>query len=66
VVRAADGTIRVDSDAHRAAGRGAYLCHAERCLQKAPRALGRALKVSVPAEFANELQQAIQKGKGTS
>lgn len=64
VVRAPDGTIRVDCGAHRAAGRGAYICHAERCLQKAARALGRALKVSVPAEFANELQQAVTKGKG--
>ncbi|MHB0939105.1 MAG: YlxR family protein [Armatimonadota bacterium] len=64
VVRAADGTIRVDRSAHRAAGRGAYLCHAERCLQKAPRALGRALKVTVPAEFEHELREAVQKGKG--
>ena len=60
VVRAPDGTIRVDRGAHRAAGRGAYVCHAERCLQKAPRALGRALKVTVPAEFATELQQAVK------
>jgi len=64
VVRAPDGTVRVDRGARRAAGRGAYVCPAERCLQKAPRALGRALKVSVPAEFADELRQAVHECKG--
>jgi len=63
VVRTPDGMVRVDCGPHRAAGRGAYLCRAERCLRKAPRALNRALKVNVSEEFITALGQAVEQGE---
>lgn len=64
VVRAPDGTVSVDRGPCRAPGRGAYLCRAERCLRKAPRALGRALKIVVSEELLAELQRAVERDEG--
>ena len=57
MVRTPEGTIRRDAGPHRAAGRGAYLCGAARCLRKAAPALARALRGTVSAELAEEMQQ---------
>jgi uncharacterized protein len=59
-VRAPDGTINLD-ETGRAAGRGAYVCRQEPCLQRAIRtgALGRALETKLPADVLSALAETI-------
>jgi predicted RNA-binding protein YlxR (DUF448 family) len=51
-----DGVVTVDASG-RLAGRGAYVCRAEACIDKAitKGALSRALKTPFPAELREEL-----------
>ena len=57
VARMPDGTVQLDSGARRAAGRGAYLCAAARCVSKAQGALQRALRVPLSDELLCEIAQ---------
>jgi len=56
VVRSADGEFSTDTTG-KAAGRGAYLCKAQECVQKAlkTRAFDRSFKGKVPANIYDEL-----------
>ena len=51
-----DGSIQIDATG-RAAGRGAYVCRQDECLQRAARtgALGRALSTRIPPEVLDAL-----------
>ncbi len=61
VVRDTEGNIHIDTTG-RANGRGAYLCKDEKCLEQAikKKGLDRTLKVSVPAEVAEELKKELK------
>jgi uncharacterized protein len=56
IVRTPDGTVTVD-ETGRLAGRGAYICRTEACLDKAitKGALSRALKTPFPADLREAL-----------
>ena len=56
LVRTPDGTVTVDPTG-RLAGRGAYVCHTEACLDKAiaKGALSRALRAQLPADLRASL-----------
>lgn len=55
------GEVRLDFD-QRAAGRGAYLCYRQACLDRAVKrqSLGRALKRPVPQSIWIEIDQAVK------
>ncbi len=63
VVRAPDGTISVDARG-KAAGRGAYLCPTDSCLERAvkSRALQRALECEIPQETFERLRAQLKEG----
>jgi predicted RNA-binding protein YlxR (DUF448 family) len=56
LVRTPDGTVTVDPTG-RLAGRGAYVCRSEACLDKAiaKGALSRALRTQLPADLRTSL-----------
>jgi len=66
VVRTPVGEVRVDPTG-KLAGRGAYLCRGERCLEQAIKQnkLGRALGVAVGAEVIEELRDCLGSSKRT-
>lgn len=57
VARIPGGQLCLERGPRRIAGRGAYLCTAERCMGKAQRALQRALGVPVTDELLNEIKE---------
>ncbi|MHB9026439.1 MAG: RNase P modulator RnpM [Armatimonadota bacterium] len=61
VVRTPAGLVCVDQGRKRTAGRGAYLCVVDACLQRARqrKALPRVLHQEVPPEVYEELQRII-------
>jgi predicted RNA-binding protein YlxR (DUF448 family) len=59
LTRLPEGMLRLDRGPRRAAGRGAYVCPAVRCLRNARRALERALGVAVSDELLDELRERI-------
>ncbi len=61
VVRDTDGQIHIDTTG-RANGRGAYICRDKKCLEQAikRKGLDRTLKVSVPAEVAENLKKELE------
>ena len=61
VVRSPDGVIAVDARG-KMAGRGAYLCPSQACLDKAvkSRALQRALECEIPQETLELLRQQMK------
>ena len=63
IVRDKDGAVSVDRTG-RMAGRGAYLCDNEACLQKAikTKALERSLEVSISAEVYETLRKILREG----
>lgn len=63
VVRAPDGTVRVDATG-RANGRGAYVCRDETCISTATGrgGLAHALGATLPATLADELREVIAHG----
>ena len=64
VVRTPENEIRLDRTG-KASGRGAYVCPAEECLEKAQkiRALERALEHKVDPEVFERLKEEITKGE---
>ncbi len=60
VVRMPDGTVTVDQGG-RAAGRGAYVCRDETCLERATDkgALGRALSTRITPDISAALSNAV-------
>jgi predicted RNA-binding protein YlxR (DUF448 family) len=60
LVRTPDGTVTVDPTG-RLAGRGAYICRADACLDKAiaKGALSRALRTPLPADLRASLAGSI-------
>ncbi|HAA47645.1 MAG TPA: DUF448 domain-containing protein [Synergistaceae bacterium] len=66
IVRTPEGDLRVDTGG-KAPGRGAYLCKNLECLQAARKrdALSRALKVKVPREIYDELEELLSEKKGS-
>lgn len=60
VVRTPEGRIHVDRSRHRAAGRGAYVCPQERCLQRAPQAVRRVLRGELADQFSDALSCAAR------
>lgn len=64
VVRTPDGRLELDPTGRRS-GRGAYLCPAPACVEKALRGrLEHALTVPVPAEMAEALRQTVASDGG--
>ena len=65
VVRTPQGEVRLD-ETGKLAGRGAYLCRSESCLEKAAKQkkLGRALGVAVGEEVVAELKRHLAQGAG--
>jgi len=63
VVRTPQGEVRLD-ETGKLAGRGAYLCRNERCLEQAAKQkkLGRALGVAVSDAVLAELRQHLAQG----
>ncbi len=60
VVRAADGTVKLDLTG-RLAGRGAYLCSNAACLQRAVKrkSLQRAFEAEIPPEVFSQLAEEL-------
>jgi uncharacterized protein len=61
MVRTEDGGVEIDPTGKKS-GRGAYVCHSVDCVAAAAKkkALARALRTAVPAEFVEELMRAVQ------
>ena len=61
IVRTPEGNLEVDTTG-KANGRGAYLCFSAECLQKARRSKGleRSLKISIPDEIYDRLEEELK------
>lgn len=67
IVRSPEGNVHVDRGG-KAPGRGAYLCRDLECLKAARRrdALSRALRVKVPEQIYDEMEEACGEKPGTN
>lgn len=67
VVRAPDGTVSLDFKGKKS-GRGAYLCHSVKCLQRVRKSgrLSHSLGVEIPAEVWEQMQRELEEYEATA